>query len=550
MYPTNRTAWNQVDPNLNAVNKANRQEDMSKVFAELEKSAAKNKGKSSQSSSQNFPPMPPLNLSVLKASQIVITPPLVKPLINPLTQPVVRQTVNQTQTNTTTATSTTTSSTSSTNSTRSRSSKKHRRAASDKTQPRAQDDASKKAADSSARQRTQSVRGMKYVTNSTKIKSPEAQKNDQMSSSSQSSSTATTPRKGESSGANTPPFSPPGKRLSNLRKQISENFSKVDFSKIPTSIKAALSPNASPRKSPREKQKGDPLVSVSFDERNKNAKKILSMQMTEEFQRQTLLQQISQMHAAVSENLPKDSPLANIEGIKLLIDDAKLRCNNSRVDAIVDWIDPEFIKFVEGAADGAFIKPWNHDSSDVDDKLKGYLESVKKTFARDFKQSNYQVRETDGSQRKLNTIDEFISYVDGKDDPGFAMVVSNFASQNLGNFLKNSLFLRQNQLGVSQSLLKLYDGTPILPQAIAKASYVLSKRENGSLIVDYTWEASKQINGGKEIRARELGGNGNTFAIEDPSLKITVKLEIKAIGECSIGNPHIRAEGWNQTPDR
>ncbi len=550
MYPTNRTAWNQVNPNLNAVNKANRQEDMSKIFAELEKSSAKNKGKSSASSSQNFPPMLPLDLSVLKASQIAITPPLVKPLINPLTQPVVRQTVKQAQTNTTTATSTTTSSTSSTNSTRSSSSKKHRRAASDKTQSRAKEETSKIPTDPLSRQRTHSVRGMEYLANTTKIKSPEAQRRDQMSSSSQSSSTATTPRKGESSGANTPPVSPRGEKMNSLRKKISKKFSDLDLSKITSSIKEALSPNASPRKSPQDKQKGDPLASVSFTERNENAKKILSMQMTEEFQRQPLLQKISQMHAAVSENLPKDSSLANIAGMQLLLDDAILRCKNSSIDAIVDLIDPEFIKFLKSAADGAFIKPWNHDSSDVDDELKGFLASVKKTFARDFNNSNYQVREEDGSQRKLKTIDEFISYVDDKDNPGLAMIVSNIASQNLGNFLKNALFLRQDQNGISQSLLKLYDGTPIVPQAIAKASYVLSKAKNGSLIVDYTWESSKQINGAKGIRARELAGSGNTFAIEDPTLKITCRVSIEPNGEWAMANPHLQAEGWNQTPDR
>ena len=344
--------------------------------------------------------------------------------------------------------------------------------------------------------------------------------------------------------------------MSELRKKVSRQFSAIDLSQITAPLKDAasamkdvLTPNSTPRKlSPHGK--AEILALIPIGDRNRLARKILELEESKDFQSKTNAIQTMLKHAILLEELPKDSPLRSSEGLKVLLEEANLRKQHHRVDSVVDLEDPAFSIFVKNASDAAFMKPWAKDSSDVNEALKHHLSVVKPTFARDFTNSSYQVREADGSLRKLQAIEEFMAYVDGDGKQGLSMVVSNIASQNLGNFLKNALFLRQDSNGVSQSILKLYDGTPIMPQALAKASYVLSKDKNGTLIVDYTWESSKAINGTKEIRARELDGNNPTFAIENPSLKIRTRVSIESNGKWSIDNPQIQAEGWNQTPDR
>lgn len=400
--------------------------------------------------------------------------------------------------------------------------------------------------------KTSSPRKREIHPRSSSISSPAATKKQELVES-QKNSPVTTPR--DATETFKTPRSQRGS-MRELRKKVSRKISDIDLSQITaplkgaaSAVKEALTPNTTPRKqSPREKAELVALIPIG--DRNKLARKILELEESKDFQSNVSTIQTMLKHAVLLNELPEDSPLRSPEGLKVLLEEVNLRKRHHRVDIVLDLKDPAFSNFVKEAAEAAFVKPWEKDSSNVDSALKMYLSAVMPTFARDFANSTYQVRGLDGSLRTLQNIEEFITYVGGDDNQDLSMTVSNITSQNLSNFLKNTLFLRQDSNGVSQSMLKLYDGTPILPQALAKASYVLSKDKNDTLIVEYTWESSQAINGSKEIRARELGGNSSTFAIENPTLKITVRVDIEPNGKWTMENPHLQAEGWNQTPDR
>lgn len=124
-------------------------------------------------------------------------------------------------------------------------------------------------------------------------------------------------------------------------------------------------------------------------------------------------------------------------------------------------------------------------------------------------------------------------------------MVSNIASQNLGNFLKNVLFLRQDADGNSQSVLRLHDGAPVIPLAVAKASYVFSKADDGTLILDYEWRSAAELNSGKPLRVKRMVGDHGVSAVQDAELSIKVKLTIAPDGQWRIGNPSIQAKGWH-----
>lgn len=239
---------------------------------------------------------------------------------------------------------------------------------------------------------------------------------------------------------------------------------------------------------------------------------------------------------------------ASEKKLNALFEEAKLRTRNSVIDKEVDLEDPEFATFYEDAASAAFMKPWVHDGStikDVNGIPKGDVTKVKPTFIRDFDKSTYQVKNKDGSIRQLTSIDQFLDFVGSGKKGNLGMAVSNIASQNLGNFFKNALFLRLDQDKNSQSILRLSDGTPISPNAIFKATYTLSKDDGGNVIIDYQSDSQKKM--GKPLFAvRNQEGRQAITVADDATIRITARVTIASDGTWHIGNPHVYAKSWHK----
>ncbi len=219
------------------------------------------------------------------------------------------------------------------------------------------------------------------------------------------------------------------------------------------------------------------------------------------------------------------------------------------VDMDVALDDSRFDAFVADAANAAFLKPWEKDTSDVTDidgNRKKNADKLKPTFIRDFDNSFYYCRDQAGQLTRLKNTDEFIAYIGQGQIRDFAGIVSNIASQNLGNFLKNALFLRHDAQKKSQSILRLGNGTPIMPLAVARASYTLSKSTDGRLIIDYCWDSNATVNGNKPMRAKTLDDHGVSFEVSnDAKLKVSVRVTIAPDGDWEIANPRVQASGWS-----
>jgi len=124
------------------------------------------------------------------------------------------------------------------------------------------------------------------------------------------------------------------------------------------------------------------------------------------------------------------------------------------------------------------------------------------------------------------------------------MLISNIASQNLGNFFQNALFLRHDENQKSQSILKSSEGIPLLPLAIPKASYTFKKNEDGSVDIFYERNSSQEINGSNEMRAKKITEELHTFTVRNATLKIQAKIRVQQDGTWNIFNPHVIAQGW------
>ncbi len=220
------------------------------------------------------------------------------------------------------------------------------------------------------------------------------------------------------------------------------------------------------------------------------------------------------------------------------------------VDIRVALDDPRFETFVRDAAQAAFEKPWEKDTSDVTDtdgNRKKNADKLMPTFIRDFDNSLYCCSDNEGQLVKLNSTDAFIEYVGKNQGSEFAKLVSNIASQNLGNFLKNALFLRQDAQEKSHSILTLSDGTPIMPIANARASYTFSRNAGGDLTIDYSWDSSAEVNGGKPMRVKTMDASPTTLQVSDAAkLKISVRVTVAPNGEWHIADPRVQASGWGE----
>lgn len=241
--------------------------------------------------------------------------------------------------------------------------------------------------------------------------------------------------------------------------------------------------------------------------------------------------------------------MINPSMLKSLHTDLESRMKHAVVDIKVDLKDPQFTKFVNAAAEASFLKPWTHDSADTSDSVTGEKKKnanvLRPTFVRDFDNSEYFFRNADGTLSRIKDTDHFIALVDNGKSSGMAPIVSNIASQNLGNFLKNVLFLRHDSEGISQSVLRLHDGTPIMPLAVVKASYTLGKDSQGNITLDYEWNSSNHLNSGKTLRAKRMAGDQSAYDVQEAALKIKVRITIGPDREWHIGDPRIEASGWS-----
>jgi len=359
------------------------------------------------------------------------------------------------------------------------------------------------------------------------------------SSSTRSSPENVTPRSLDSSQSS------PSTSQKSPRNKIQRTIETI-HEKLIVQVKGSSSTTSSASGTPRENIKDYLLSKLTTEDLKDLAKKITVLKNSHQFNKFSPSNQHILIQAECIKYLPSDSDFLDVDKLDILINGLQpyLAFEESRIDKEIDLADPQFLDFINSAAEAAFIKTWDKDSSDVDFELKKYLDEVRPTFARDFHKSNYFIQNSDGSNKKLESIDEFLDFFKEYTNSDLPKLISNIASQNLGNFFQNALFLRHDKNQQSQSILKSSEGIPLLPLAIPKASYTFKKNEDGSVDIFYERNSSQELNGSNEIRAKKLTEELHTFSVRNATLKIQAKIRVQQDGTWNIFNPHVIAQGW------
>ncbi len=170
---------------------------------------------------------------------------------------------------------------------------------------------------------------------------------------------------------------------------------------------------------------------------------------------------------------------------------------------------------------------------------------AKETCMRDFRNSTYKIKEGNRSEKNISSIEEFLNFFDSHENKNIGMVVSNIASENIGLFLKNSLFRREDKNGNCQSVLRLVDDTPIAPLANFKAVYVLSRDSKHNVILDYESHCDSKTGKGQLMVDTAVENSQRIVISDDANITIKTRVIIEPSGEWSIENPYVYAEFWN-----
>lgn len=369
-----------------------------------------------------------------------------------------------------------------------------------------------------------------------------------------SPSSASSPRGSESASSTV------GSNIKRLRKKVSKRLSKmtIDLSGFAQKMSPRSGRNSPEKSSPVRRAspaKDDPLLApLPTAERNRIAVKMAEYCQTRDYVGASPTRQALMFNGHLIGLLADYPELIRADTLKALGTDLQSRMSYAVVDTEVDLEDPAFSSFVRQVAQANFIKPWTHDSADTGNSVTGAKKKnadvLRPTFVRDFDNSDYYFRTADGAMEKISDTDQFIRLIGPGSEGDLSRVVSNIASQNLGNFLKNVLFFRLGPDGNSQSILRLHDGTPVMPLAVVKASYVFSTADDGSLALDYEWKSAAELNAGKALRVKRMTGDNSVSEVQEAELGIKVRLTIAPDGQWRIGNPSIQARGWHMpVPD-
>ncbi len=245
-------------------------------------------------------------------------------------------------------------------------------------------------------------------------------------------------------------------------------------------------------------------------------------------------------------------PPASDDFRDLLVQDAVHRSRNHHVEWSIDLGDIDTDPFIRKTYDDTIEKTKSHE---VVSKSPNARTDVTATFQRDFPKSKYVCQLDNGSVVDFKSIDEFVAFIGDPKKSGLPKKVSHYACQNLGMFIKNLLFTRTDGKGNPQSVLQLFDGTPLAFSISPTARYLVKKAADGSVTLSYrseidTKDARKLSKYTASVLYTENGQTGSrAVLIENASAVITLDIVFHPDGTARMGTLKLHAEGWNQLSD-
>ncbi len=235
---------------------------------------------------------------------------------------------------------------------------------------------------------------------------------------------------------------------------------------------------------------------------------------------------------------------------EILMQNLAFRMKLYEVEIVLGEHGPEERKLVRTCLRDSFKSNYQSETVEFSDQENSLVSA---TFKRDFGKSEYYVENDQGTLEKLDDIEQFISLLGAAKNKELCYKISHHANRNLPICLKNLLYFRKAKDGQIQSVLRLYDGTPLSISDTQKSSYVLKKQSDGGWLLKYKGVVDTRTSAAMGKNTATLfikEGNDvirKAVVIDNATAEISYDIWFDANGEATYsGNPKIKARGWNQ----
>lgn len=241
---------------------------------------------------------------------------------------------------------------------------------------------------------------------------------------------------------------------------------------------------------------------------------------------------------------PPKSPRAQVDTQKLRGIDPKRAAKNYPVEYSLDLSNYAKNRRLKECFDAEFNPVTGKETVT---KMANSRTDVTGILQRDFEHSTYQYVDDEGDVHPLNSIDDFVHFVD-PDQTGLAKQVSRFACQTLGIWIKHIFQSQTDKNGQPTSPLKLADGTPVFITVSPHATYQFKKEQNGQIVLSYLAEYNTPNNGLRQKNTARLVHpvSGMAVPIENAKANVTLDITFNQQGDFQMGELNLRATGWNQ----
>ncbi len=124
-----------------------------------------------------------------------------------------------------------------------------------------------------------------------------------------------------------------------------------------------------------------------------------------------------------------------------------------------------------------------------------------------------------------------------------------------GMLIKNLPYTKTDDKGRPQSMIQLFDGTPIAISVTPQVTYRLKKATDGRITLSYRSEVDTTgagalgRNTARLLTVNEGKVGDKAVLIEDARAVITLDITFRPDGTARMGTLQLRAEGWNQISD-
>lgn len=338
-----------------------------------------------------------------------------------------------------------------------------------------------------------------------------------------------------------------------LRKKASKRLSqlKIDLSELAQKMSPRSERSSPEKSSPVRKaspRKDDPrLAVISLAERHRIATEMVELCQSDEYKKASETRQSMLFNGRLIGFLDSYPDLLNTETLKALRTDLEWRMPYACIDTVVDLADERFVASVKKELEGRFMQSWGNEKAGEEGESQ-YPEAkgkMTKTFLRDFPVTSHVLKFDDGRMEKIDHPARLMDFVGAGKGGDLTYLVSHVANQNLTAFLNTVLFRRASEDGKFDSVLRLWDGSPVTPRGNMRSSSTYSKDSAGNIILEHEYFCSK-LTSPTNLGLAPANDSFNKKSAHDHA-ELTVKVRVKFApdGEWKIQNPQVRAKGWN-----